>query len=238
MAFGQTALRGRGQPAIAGFAGSGMLFCLLALWSAQVRADLTAVQQAELWQAHNVFRQGAQPRPCNPLPNMKWNSALASVAQTYSEQCRWEHNNQRLGQANTAGGPFGSVGENLAFSTNLQKNITEMAVAWKDEVKDYNLESNKCSAVCGHYTQLVWNATTEVGCGLTICQTASFYNFPFDSSRWPQALYLVCNYAPGGNILGQKPYQACGSGSSVSADRLSIMVAVVLIAAGKAFLSW
>ena len=45
--------------------------------------------------------------------------------------------------------------------------------------------------VTGHYTQMVWKGTTEVGCA-----TAS----------GTELTYLVCRYSPPGNIVGQKPY--------------------------------
>jgi hypothetical protein len=43
----------------------------------------------------------------------------------------------------------------------------------------------------GHYTQMVWKNTKEVGCG-----TASNDNL----------VVLVCRYSPSGNQLGQSPY--------------------------------
>jgi hypothetical protein len=43
----------------------------------------------------------------------------------------------------------------------------------------------------GHYTQVVWKTTTEIGCGMA---TGSAND------------YLVCQYSPGGNVIGQAPY--------------------------------
>ncbi|MEO7138026.1 MAG: CAP domain-containing protein [Gemmatimonadales bacterium] len=47
--------------------------------------------------------------------------------------------------------------------------------------------------MCGHYTQLVWRATREVGCALNSCPGPAFPNS------------IVCNYGPGGNS-GGPPY--------------------------------
>ncbi len=59
-----------------------------------------------------------------------------------------------------------------------------------------------CSGgMCGHYTQIVWRSTQKLGCGIKVCTK----NSPFGAS-FPTWTYVVCNYQPPGNIIGQKPY--------------------------------
>ena len=59
---------------------------------------------------------------------------------------------------------------------------------WYDEVKRYSFASGGFSMKTGHFTQLVWRGTREVGCGVAHCK---------DLDVW------VCQYAPPGNVQGQ-----------------------------------
>jgi pathogenesis-related protein 1 len=52
----------------------------------------------------------------------------------------------------------------------------------------------------GHYTQMVWKNTKEVGCATATVSGKS------SSGLSGVVVYLVCRYSPPGNIVGQKPY--------------------------------
>ena len=73
---------------------------------------------------------------------------------------------------------------------------------WVSESTDYDLASNTCKPgkICGHYTQVVWRDTRQVGCASVVCNS----NSPFQGH--PQWRIWVCDYAPPGNYVGQKPY--------------------------------
>ncbi|XP_007468525.1 PREDICTED: cysteine-rich secretory protein LCCL domain-containing 2 [Lipotes vexillifer] len=84
--------------------------------------------------------------------------------------------------------------------------------SWYDEVKDYTYpyphECNpwcpeRCSgAMCTHYTQIVWATTTKIGCAVNTCQRMNVWG-----DVWENAVYLVCNYSPKGNWIGEAPYR-------------------------------
>ena len=80
----------------------------------------------------------------------EWNDELAQVAQVYSERCMFAHNPSRASQAPS----FSSVGENLAISSGRGDNYEGLFVLWNNERSDYNFNTNGCSDVCGHYTQV------------------------------------------------------------------------------------
>lgn len=82
-----------------------------------------------------------------------------------------------------SGGPFG---ENLALGCN---EVTGCVELWGDEREQYDYDDPGFSEGAGHFTQLVWKNTTAVGCGSRLCGTRGWY--------------LVCEYWPRGNIIGQ-----------------------------------
>ena len=53
----------------------------------------------------------------------------------------------------------------------------------------------------GHYTQVVWADTYTVGCGFSgFLSYDGWYN-----------KYYVCNYGPGGNVIGGSTYTVGGA---------------------------
>jgi hypothetical protein len=65
--------------------------------------------------------------------------------------------------------------------------------AWALERKSYNYKDPSFSEKTGHFTQVVWKATTSVGCGRKAC------NGTGNVSGW----YIVCEYYPPGNVIGE-----------------------------------
>ncbi|HEY5742486.1 MAG TPA: CAP domain-containing protein, partial [Terrimicrobiaceae bacterium] len=64
--------------------------------------------------------------------------------------------------------------------------------------KWYNYEENTCAAgnECRHYTQLVWSSSQRLGAGRAVRTTKEGRTY----------VIWVCNYAPPGNIKGERPY--------------------------------
>ncbi|MEO1590184.1 MAG: CAP domain-containing protein [Cyanobacteria bacterium J06632_22] len=131
------------------------------------------------------------------VPDLAWSNDLAASAQSWAEtliaQGRSEHSPLELLDG-------GNIGENLAAyrTTGRSPSYTAAARAaqgWVDERLYYDYDANRCAPgqICGHYTQIVWADTTEVGCGMA-------------RSANEQQEVWVCHYNPGGNFVGQRPY--------------------------------
>jgi len=127
--------------------------------------------------AHNTVRaqHGASP--------LVWSDLLASKAQQWAANCQFVH----------SGGKLGQFGENLAAGAGGGYNIVAAVKSWTDEVSDYNPNN----PVPSHFTQVVWKSTTQLGCAVQICDNI------FDKTRFGLTTFVVCEYSPPGNVLGQ-----------------------------------
>jgi hypothetical protein len=86
----------------------------------------------------------------------------------------------------------GQNGENLA------EGYTSPVFAidgWASEEKSYNYAKPAFHEKTGHFTQLVWQNTTAVGCGAAQCNT--------NGDKGVQGWLMVCEYSPAGNVVGQ-----------------------------------
>lgn len=147
---------------------------------------LDATAQAFL-DAHNQARAELSTTLARPLPQLAWSSELTEHATQVASACRFEHSSS-------------DFGENLSARTDASA-PSDVVDAWVSEREHYDARKHRCAKgeVCGHYTQVVWRTTTQVGCATVRCTQGS----PFGGGDWSLS---VCNYAPAGNMQGQKPY--------------------------------
>jgi len=128
--------------------------------------------------AHNKHRA----KHC--APPLRWSKKLAKVAERWANKlakrdCALEHStDDKYGENLFFGGPPG------AFP------VTEVVDGWYSEVKDYDYGSPRFAMGTGHFTQVVWKGTEEVGCATASCSIGDI---------------VVCNYYPPGNVMGQFP---------------------------------
>lgn len=139
--------------------------------------------------AHNQVRAAHGQAP------LTWDPDLAAIAAAWVGQCvdvtpptgLVDHNDGRSDTYPEY------VGENIYASSGTSDGPSAVA-SWASEEAEYDYATNTCTGICGHYTQIVWGSTTKVGCALGTCAGLTY------SST------VVCDYAPGGNYVGERPY--------------------------------
>ncbi|KAL5707216.1 hypothetical protein ACHQM5_025293 [Ranunculus cassubicifolius] len=159
---------------VSGIAMATLCFVVLATLHVSMAQNVQSILAA-----HNTARAQVGVGP------MAWSTQLAAYAQNYANSkastCELVH----------SGGPYG---ENLAWQSNNALTYAAAVNLWVSEKQYYDYNSNTCAPgkVCGHYTQVVWRDSVNVGCGGVICNSG--------------ATFIICSYSPRGNIVGRKPY--------------------------------
>ncbi|GAU89575.1 hypothetical protein RvY_02110 [Ramazzottius varieornatus] len=151
----------------------------------------TSVQEVQdyIVKKHNCLRTLVSPSASNML-TIQWNAEAAQGAQQHANNCVFQHN----ANTNRSTSQFSSCGQNIAMNSGGSpmswKTVIDM---WYNEVASCSDGTAvTCSSTAGHYTQIVWAKTWQIGCGFSSC--GGKMNF------------FVCNYCPAGNFNGQLPY--------------------------------
>lgn len=84
-------------------------------------------------------------------------------------------------------------GENLAAMWGGRHTGFSATKAWYDEVENYNFDRPDFSMTTGHFTQVVWKASTKLGVAVA-CNTGG-----------KGGQLVVARYDPPGNMQGQFP---------------------------------
>lgn len=165
---------------------SGLTIVIAACTMAQAAQAgiFTDKQKAELLAAHNKYRTEVSEQA------LVWSDDLAAGAQVWAQHLANDvHSLQHSG--------LPGQGENLAMWSAGRSSLTQLVDMWGAE-KRYFIESSFPAVsttgdwkAVGHYTQMIWKKTSQVGCGLA---TGGGYDF------------LVCRYTPQGNYMGEKVY--------------------------------
>ncbi|XP_051513474.1 uncharacterized protein glipr2 isoform X2 [Myxocyprinus asiaticus] len=127
----------------------------------------------EFLQTHNAYRKNHGASPLNINKN------LSRSAQEWAEH---------LLSIRTLKHSNGEYGENVYYAwSSATKKLTgrEAVESWYSEIKDYNFSRPGFSSKTGHFTQVVWKDTEELGVGLATDGKTTF---------------VVGQYLPAGNI--------------------------------------
>jgi uncharacterized protein YkwD len=140
---------------------------------------------AEIIAAHNRYRSELG------LSDLKWSERLSGNAQEWASHLASKGGNTLEHSRNSG------EGENLWLGTTGAFSYQQMVDGWGDEKQYFkagqfpDVSTTGNWSDVGHYTQIIWRDTTEVGCA-----TASAGGNDI----------LVCRYSPPGNFMGQSVY--------------------------------
>jgi pathogenesis-related protein 1 len=130
--------------------------------------------------AHNSARSDVG------VGGVSWDETVLAYAQNYA--------NQRKGDCKLvhSGGQYG---ENIFWGSSADFSGIDAVNSWVSEKQYYDHSTNSCQSgqVCGHYTQVVWRSSTQIGCARVVCDNNG-------------GVFITCNYNPAGNIVGESPY--------------------------------
>jgi uncharacterized protein YkwD len=124
---------------------------------------------------------------------LAWSSSLSNYAQSWANEladkkCKMKHSECRDETGRV-------LGENIFWgSSSAVYGTLDASKFWYEEKADYNGEriGETRGKKVGHYTQMVWKYTREVGAGVAYCPSG--------------AIIVVASYHPAGNIVGSVPY--------------------------------
>jgi hypothetical protein len=123
-------------------------------------------------------------------PPLVWDKKLAAAASSYGPALIVRGSLAHSEQASRPG-----QGENLWMGTRGAYSLEEMAGSWAEERSLFragafpNVSTSGAWGDVAHYTQMIWRGTNSLGCALR------------RSAQWD---YLICRYAPPGNVVGQR----------------------------------
>ncbi|HTU58077.1 MAG TPA: CAP domain-containing protein [Polyangiales bacterium] len=132
---------------------------------------------------HNALRADHCAAP------LVWDEEVAATAQAWSARCKQEH-------AKGTG-----LGENLAFdqAADALTTLETRVDSWYSEIEIYDFANPGFALNTGHFTQVVWRASSKLGCGVTQCPADNFVWANKGPDVQP-VTFLVCRYAESGNI--------------------------------------
>ncbi|WP_421991386.1 CAP domain-containing protein [Qipengyuania sp.] len=147
---------------------------------------------SDLHLAARILRTHNQEREALRLKPLKWNVHLEREAREWAQHLSHQGVLQHADQ-----GTRNRTGENLWMGTAGHWSVETMVGMFIAEKQYYrhahfpNISKTGNWADVGHYTQIVWRETKEVGCAVVTARGNDV---------------LVCRYWPAGNVWGQKAY--------------------------------
>lgn len=158
--------------------------------AATAATSATSSYQESILHYHNLHRSD------HSASGLTWSEDLAGAAKTLASTCSYGHDTSIPSAS-------GDYGQNIAYGYEAalvgEKVISEMM--YTDEAPYFASLYGEADPDMtnfekwGHFTQIVWKATTQVGCATVSCSDLK--------NVGGAAPYTVCNYGSPGNYAGE-----------------------------------
>ncbi|KAH8419352.1 hypothetical protein KR222_006508, partial [Zaprionus bogoriensis] len=128
--------------------------------------------EQEVLDAHNFYRarHGAPP--------LELNDDMSDFASEWA-QYLLSHNLMKHREHN-------DYGENIYMASGGDLEGANAVASWYDEIGNYNWRHPSFQPSTGHFTQVIWKGSTQLGVGY---------------ARRGNTVFVVCNYDPPGNYI-------------------------------------
>lgn len=151
-------------------------------------SSISAKDAAQVLNHHNNIRKEKGE------DDLTWSTTLAAYAQQWADYLA-KNNNCDIKHRDICGQNGQTYGENIFWgsSSSAYPPVTA-SQSWYEEKKGYRYRKINSSSGynTGHYTQMIWKATRQMGVGVAVCPNG--------------AIIVVANYYPAGNVIGEYPY--------------------------------
>ena len=132
-------------------------------------------------------------------PALVWSVKLEKEALSYAKVLartnNFIHSNSRNGENLTTSLEW-EENQGLRKYIYSQTPLYDASLGWYEEISDYKYSKVREFRISfkkiGHYTQMVWSGTRQVGISSAVSKDGN--------------VYVVARYYPAGNIIGQFPY--------------------------------
>ena len=119
------------------------------------------------------------------VPALAWSDAIARDCQVWADKIAKANCLQHATKEQRGG-----LGENIAMFTGNYEGAGERATSmWYSEVEKYDFKKATFRSGTGHFTQVVWKGSNELGMARA-------------KSPDGRSTYVVARYKPAGNMLG------------------------------------
>ena len=150
--------------------------------------------KVSLKDAELILNHHNRARALLGIPPLTWNAELSAYAQEWANYLVYSNNNE-IEHRSSLGKNTRDFGENIFWGSNFDSfSVLNASESWYEEKGSYIYQPVSYANFhgTGHYTQMIWSNTKQIGVGVAKGTDGS--------------IIVVANYYPAGNVIGMHPY--------------------------------